>query len=243
RKENTAMSTLTRPERLGRLLDVACGAGSFALELVQEIGDLQELVAADSSPSALEAAREVLSALPHQLHSMEAEQLEFPDGSFDTVSIANSLHHLADPEAALKEMRRVLRPGGWLVVQEMYRDTEDQAARTHVELHHWWAAVDRRRGVQHNETFLRESLISLLDNMPGMSWQLEDRVDADSDPFNPELKEHLDPVIARYQSWCDDSPGGRTLFDRGERLREQLAQHGFRSAPALRAWGRRADTR
>ena len=237
------MSTLTRPDRLGRLLDVACGAGNFALELVQEIGGLREMVAIDSSPSALEAARDALASLPHQLHTMAGEHLDFPDGSFDTVSIAHSLHHLADPDMVLKEMRRVLRPGGWLVVQEMYRDTEDPAARTHVELHHWWAAVDRSRSVQHNETFPRESLVSLLNNMPGVSWLVEDRIDADSNPFNPELKEHLEPVIARYQAWCDDSPEGRALFDRGERLREQLARHGFRSAPALRAWGRREEAR
>lgn len=225
------------PWVLGRLLDVACGAGNFAAELAGEVAGVTQIVGVDTQASALEAAARTLADLPHTLHRMDGAHLEFGDGVFDTVAIAHSLHHLPDPAVVLAEMVRVLRPGGRFVVQEMIRDTPDGPWRTHVELHHWWAAIDRRRGVYHQPTWPRAAILATLEALPGIHWQWQDLQDNTSDPFDPRIPAQLDPVIDRYLALCDASPEGRALADHGSRLRRMLSTNGFRSAPAVRAVG------
>ena len=70
---------------------------------------------------------------------MDAQEMTFADASFDTVCIANSLHHVADLRRVLAEMARVLRPKGRFIVAEMYCDGQTDPQMTHVLLHHWWA--------------------------------------------------------------------------------------------------------
>jgi ubiquinone/menaquinone biosynthesis C-methylase UbiE len=70
---------------------------------------------------------------------MDAQEMTFADASFDTVCIANSLHHVAGLRRVLAEMTRVLRPKGRFIVAEMYCDGQTDPQMTHVLLHHWWA--------------------------------------------------------------------------------------------------------
>jgi SAM-dependent methyltransferase len=112
----------------GRVLDVACGPGLVALALAGCAGHVTGL---DLTPAMLDKARE----LPRQrgLDNLSwdlgrADALPYPDGSFDAVLTRFSFHHLTDPGRALAEMVRVCRPGGRVVVCDVYTTTPDQAA-------------------------------------------------------------------------------------------------------------------
>jgi SAM-dependent methyltransferase len=85
-----------------RLLDVGCGTGWIA-------DHFEHYTGLDGSPEAVEAARAHGRAV--QLHDV-AEPLPFPDESFDGVILKDLLEHVADPVALVREVRRVLRPGG-----------------------------------------------------------------------------------------------------------------------------------
>jgi SAM-dependent methyltransferase len=82
-----------------RVLDVASGSGLVSIQAV----DAASRVARQGSASHLRFAR------------MDAERLEFPDASFDVVLCSLGLMYMPDPGQAVREMRRVLRPGGRLV--------------------------------------------------------------------------------------------------------------------------------
>jgi SAM-dependent methyltransferase len=86
-----------------RVLDVGCGDGR-----IPSLYAAPEVVCVDSSPAAVAAARE------RGLDAREADarELPFEDGSFDVVTCNHTLYHLADPDRALAELARVLRPGG-----------------------------------------------------------------------------------------------------------------------------------
>ncbi len=96
-----------------RILDVGCGAGPLAAAL-RERGAL--VTGVDSSAKMLELARQRLGEGPALLVADLADPLPFPDNTFDDVIACLVLHYLEDWTAPLAELRRVLAPGGRLIV-------------------------------------------------------------------------------------------------------------------------------
>jgi demethylmenaquinone methyltransferase/2-methoxy-6-polyprenyl-1,4-benzoquinol methylase len=91
------------------VLDVATGTGAVAAELVQQRGC--RVVGLDQSPEMLAEARRRLPAAV-ELVEGDAERLPFPDGSFAGLTFTYLLRYVDDPAAALRELARVVRPGG-----------------------------------------------------------------------------------------------------------------------------------
>jgi SAM-dependent methyltransferase len=167
---------------------------------------------------------------------MDAHRLAFADGAFDTVCVSNSLHHFADPAPVLAEMLRVLRPGGLVIVNEMYRDGQSATQETHVLLHHWWAAVGTVRGEVHRETYRRDEIVRIVEGLGLADLRLVDVADADEDPHDPETIAQLESAIDRYVGLAEGHPD---LQARGEELRARLRDVGVRGATQLVAVGRR----
>jgi ubiquinone/menaquinone biosynthesis C-methylase UbiE len=102
-----------------RVLDVACGTGLVSFEAARAVGRQGRVFGTDLSGQMVDAARLRASseALPNvDFARMDAESLALPDASFDLALCALGLMYVPDPERALGEMRRVLRPGGRMVV-------------------------------------------------------------------------------------------------------------------------------
>lgn len=102
-----------------RVLDVACGTGLIAFAAAAAVGPAGEVMGVDLSGRMVESAgrqaleRNIANA---RFARMDAERLDLPDAGFDVVLCALGLMYLPDPEQALREMRRVLRPGGRIVL-------------------------------------------------------------------------------------------------------------------------------
>jgi demethylmenaquinone methyltransferase / 2-methoxy-6-polyprenyl-1,4-benzoquinol methylase len=97
------------------VLDVATGTGAVARELIAEKGC--KVVGLDQSPEMLAEARR---RLPDDVTLIEgtAEQLPFDDSSFDALTFTYLLRYVSDPAATLKELARVVRPGGTIASLE-----------------------------------------------------------------------------------------------------------------------------
>jgi len=107
----------------GALLDVGCGT-AVLLDALRGWGMTPErYVGADPSAEMLrDAARRMADGARAAVVCAPAEALPFADGAFDTVVSVSSLHYWPDPKAGLREMRRVLRPGGRIIVADWARD-------------------------------------------------------------------------------------------------------------------------
>lgn len=103
-----------------RLLDVAVGTGLVAREAVRLIGRPADVIGLDLSEGMLAEARR---QLPIPLVQARAEALPLRDASVDVVSMGYALRHVPDLVGTFAEYRRVLRPGGTLLVLEIGRPT------------------------------------------------------------------------------------------------------------------------
>jgi demethylmenaquinone methyltransferase/2-methoxy-6-polyprenyl-1,4-benzoquinol methylase len=103
-----------------RALDIAGGTGDLALAFSKKVGATGEVVHTDINEAMLRVGRDRLINKGVILPTMvcDAEALPFPDGHFDLVSVAFGLRNMTHKDVALREMNRVLRPGGKLLVLE-----------------------------------------------------------------------------------------------------------------------------
>ncbi|MBN2556452.1 MAG: class I SAM-dependent methyltransferase [Anaerolineales bacterium] len=236
--DESALEEILANLTTGWILDVAAGAGGFLSWMLEAIGKVAAAVAIDSQQRALAALEESQMDARIRPAQMDACRLAFPEGKFDCVGVSQSLHHLPEPDRALSEMRRVLTPGGMLLAREMYADCRAEAQRTHVALHHWWAAIDTARGIPHRETYIRDDLAAIFLAIDLSSVRLFDFAEPEGDPFDREVKFQIDEIIDRYQGFANQLDGSEGFHAEGERLGERLERFGFQGAPQLIMLGR-----
>jgi demethylmenaquinone methyltransferase/2-methoxy-6-polyprenyl-1,4-benzoquinol methylase len=100
-----------------RALDVATGTGDLALELSRRVGDGGEVVGLDFSASMLELARAKAPGI--RFEQGNALELPYADGEFAAATVGFGARNFSDLGRGLAEMRRVVRPGGRVVVLEI----------------------------------------------------------------------------------------------------------------------------
>lgn len=118
--QNSAGYLLDRLRPGMRLLDVGCGPGSITLDLAQLVAP-GEVVGLENTEAPLVAARQAAAERGDTTTRFmigDAQALPFPDASFDLSHAHQVLQHLGDPVAALREMARVTRPGGWVAARD-----------------------------------------------------------------------------------------------------------------------------
>lgn len=127
------------PPVAGRVLDIGCGAGELARLLAERV---EALVCVDQSPNMLERARQAVPGEATEFRIGSLEHLPLGDGEVDTVIASMVLHHIPEPAQALLEIRRVLRPGGTLLLAELDRH-EEEVMRTRFA--DFWLGFSRTR--------------------------------------------------------------------------------------------------
>jgi ubiquinone/menaquinone biosynthesis C-methylase UbiE len=114
-----ALLALGSPAAGEQVLDVACGTGLVSFEAARAVGPGGRVLGVDLSERMIDAAKRRgrdLSLSNCSFSRMDGELLALPDASFDVVLCGLGLMYMPDPQQALREMSRVLRPGGRLSI-------------------------------------------------------------------------------------------------------------------------------
>lgn len=101
------------PQQGEQVLELGCGTGDLSLVLCDAVGPSGKVVATDVASGMADIARRTLGGLPQaEVRTLDAAATGLPAASFDAVAFVMGLMFLAEPEKAVAEVRRVLRPGG-----------------------------------------------------------------------------------------------------------------------------------
>jgi 2-polyprenyl-3-methyl-5-hydroxy-6-metoxy-1,4-benzoquinol methylase len=221
----------------GLVLDVATHEGHFVKILAEQLLSYQQIVGIDIDEKSVRAAAIDQTNGNPRFMVMDAEQLAFTDGSFDSVTISASLHHLVNVQHVLGEMVRVLKPGGHFILLEMHRDTQSEATQTFISLHQWVAEVDTALGFLHHKTFSRQEFIDCTARLGLSKVEYTDIIDLDSDPKELARVAQLERLIERTIQRAGGTSQSAELKARGNELRERLYTFGAHREPIIAVVG------
>lgn len=126
------------PPAGSRLLDLACGTGDFALAALRYCRGIGSVIGVDFAENMLALARRKYEQrgveIPYEFRFGDARELPLEDESVDAITIAFGIRNVVDVPAALREMQRVLRPGGKAMVLEF----STPRGRVFGPLFHWY---------------------------------------------------------------------------------------------------------
>ena len=240
---------LTEPEMIfeellveihgGKVLDIGCGSGQFIAILMQSLGSFDSITGVDVDDGVLKEARSKFRSETFNFIKASSQSLPFEDGSFDLVSISKTLHHVENDRQTLNEMKRVLKQGGYLLINEMIRDGLTASQQSHLLYHHLRSEIDQLLGVSHNTTYLHSDLLDLI-----YAVGLEDLSLREFQPEDPAPKDpaHVDEYIARMTGWLDEIAGHPERENYSKRmavLQEHLRENGISRPPQIIALGKK----
>jgi ubiquinone/menaquinone biosynthesis C-methylase UbiE len=118
--DRTARLAAARVDASNRALDVGCGTGYLLRSLARLYPDAEQLVGVDAAPQMVSTASSLTDDKRLTFAVGVAEQLDYPDETFDLIVSTTSFDHWSDQQAGLTECARVLRPGGRLLLVDQF---------------------------------------------------------------------------------------------------------------------------
>ncbi|MCE7747022.1 MAG: class I SAM-dependent methyltransferase [Candidatus Heimdallarchaeota archaeon] len=228
----------------GKILDIGTGGGGFVGFLKQALKSFDSFIGIDLNEEKLKKAEKRFGTIA-QFKKMNAEKLDFQDETFDVVSMASSLHHLERPEEVLKEMFRVVKPQGYLIIQEMYSNlTQTEAQLTTLQDHHFGAKIDTLLGEYHRETYTKEEIKGIVSILNAEELEIFDSTRYPKCLFceekeqcdNPMDKELIQSQIKYLKSSLEkisDYPEYEQLEKEAKKIEQDLRKNGITDASIL----------
>lgn len=223
--------------RVGEVLDVGCGSGSFTRTLADVLGGFRSILGIDPDKDSVDEARRLTDDRRIRYRVLAAGRAPLGDDRFDLVAISNALHHLDDPARTLAGACRSARPGAYLIVQELVSDDVSPAERNGRDVHHFKARIDRLHGRSHEQTLTRSEVRSLVESTGATVEDECEVVDPAAESGEAAAdRERVDEAIAflaEYLLFAEGRAGYDELAREARRLTAELPVYGIATPPRL----------
>ena len=218
------------------ILDVGTGNGGF-LHTLQNTFPGAKITGIDPNAESLETARQNFPDVTFL--EMEAEDLELDDNSFDVVSISMALHHLPKVKKGLKEMKRVVKPDGYIIINETISDHLNPAQEVHKMYHHFRSHIDRMLGRFHRKTFTKDAILQILkETEVPVQFFFEHRRNVNLIEDEAELELRIDKMKQMLEK-IKGHPEYDALRLQVDEFRTKAMEHGLQAATNLVIVGRK----
>jgi SAM-dependent methyltransferase len=237
--ENSVFKEVLSGIQGGKVLDIGCGSGQFIEILAETLGAYESITGIDVDESVLLEAGKKFPEESFRFLNANAQSLPFESNSFDLVTVSKALHHVENDRLALSEMKRVLKPGGFLLINEMIRDGLTASQQSHSLYHHLRSEIDQILGVNHNPTYPRSDLLDLIYGVGLQDMMVMDYAPRDGATDDPA---QIDEYISRMQGWLEelgDHPGRKEFSNRMAVLQEHFREHGISRPVQVIALGKK----
>ena len=211
------------------ILDVGTGPGNFIPELLEAMPNVK-VTGVDPNVGSLDEARQKYQEF--EFNEMLGEKLDFSDNAFDAAAVSMALHHLPDVAKTLGEMQRVVKPGGFIIVNELFSDNLNPAQNVHKRMHHFRSKIDRLNGVSHNATFTKKEILALIETA-GLEIDLHfENTKAQNKPAPDEIAERKEKLLDMLDG-IKDFPEFQGMSKEVPEIETELDLHGFQMATCV----------
>lgn len=215
---------------IGNVLDVGTGSGSF-IHVLKKIFPNAKITGIDPHQKTLASAKKYHPDVA--FFEMKAEVLKFEDNTFDAVSISMALHHLSKVKKGLKELKRIVKPNGYIIINETISDNLNPAQEVHKMYHHFRSRIDRLTGKFHRKTFSKDAILQMLKvaELP-VQFFFEQRRNVNLTEDEAELQIRVDKMKMMLEK-IKDRPEYDILEPQIEEFRTRAQKYGFQPATNL----------
>lgn len=218
-----------------KILDVGTGVGNFVFLLESVLSGYEQIVGIDTSLGAINAATKNFEG-KDRIHfkQMDASKLDFEDESFDLVCLSNSLHHLLHPQTIFDEMVRVLKKGGFLLVNEMRADALSESQLSHLYVHHFSAKLDRMMNMVHDETYPKDEIVRLVQEYSRLPIETVFELDfGPSDAMDPQGIESMKTTLDRLVARVPEDKRTWEIEEEARKIKEYVSVNGISGATQI----------
>ena len=216
------------------ILDVGTGRGNFISLIDYLYKDYEKIVGIDIIESTVKSASKFFENNPKiQILNQDINSYDLPAEHFDIVCLSNSLHHLDDKKKTFKNMEHLVKPGGYLLFNEMMKDNLNKKQISHLLLHHFSAKIDREIGRFHDDTYNRLEIVDVIKEYSKLD--VIDFWDMDvpkQEPKEEDIKDFASTVDRVINQLSDESK--KNVFGKeAKEIKEYIFKYGVESCTQL----------
>ncbi|NQV50380.1 MAG: methyltransferase domain-containing protein [Candidatus Marinimicrobia bacterium] len=214
--------------KLGHYLEFGCGDGTFLKYILNQNKSFQSIAAVDINPGSVALARNKLDDYAIDFIIQETLPLAFDKHHFSAITLSNTLHHIRDKAAVLNELKRLLKPGGQIIVTEMISNELSEAELTYFKLHCLRADIDRNNQIYHDATYASHEIEGMIKEtglrILSKAIILNEKIGGVDETEIQSVTASLEEMIANESL----SPGFEELKQKAQSVKDSLLQFGIK---------------
>lgn len=216
-------------KKFGRILDIATRDGSFIKRLNKNLRGYDEIVGIDISDQEFAKAKDTFAGNNKiKFEVMDGCHTNFPDKYFDLVCVSNSLHHVNDIPALLKEMLRIKKTDGSILISEMPADGQSGSSLTHALIHNLDCMIDTYLGVYHHPTYSHKEIAEFVSEA-GINI-VDEFDDVEINPTkNEAIAARVDKALIKVNE-CKNASNYENLHNMAMKIHENYNDYGVNTA-------------